>query len=99
MLFIKLTCPEDKKSKSAKKREVYISADKIRFMQRKAVARGNAQTEIWFDSKDSITVTETPEEIVSLIEQKLSGKTENKIIAFKQDFDSKEYKDFINREG
>lgn len=35
MLFIKLTCPEDKKSKSAKKREVYISADKIRFMQKK----------------------------------------------------------------
>lgn len=99
MLFIKLTCPEDKKSKSAKKREVYISADKIRFMQKKAVARSNAQTEIWFDSKDSITVTETPEEIVSLIEQKLSGKTENKIIAFKQDFDSKEYEDFINREG
>lgn len=99
MLFIKLTCPEDKKSKSAKKREVYISADKIRFMQKKAVVRGNAQTEIWFDSKDSITVTETPEEIVSLIEQKLSGKTENKIIAFKQDFDSKEYEDFINREG
>ena len=99
MLFIKLTCPEDKKSKSAKKREVYISADKIRFMQKKAVACGNAQTEIWFDSKDSITVTETPEEIVSLIEQKLSGKTENKIIAFKQDFDSKEYEDFINREG
>lgn len=99
MVFIKLTCPEDKKSKSAKKREVYISADKIRFMQRKAVSRGNAQTEIWFDSKDSITVTETPEEIVSLIEQKLSGKTENKIIAFKQDFDSKEYEDFINREG
>lgn len=99
MLFIKLTCPEDKKSKSAKKREVYISADKIRFMQKKTVARGNAQTEIWFDSKDSITVTETPEEIVSLIEQKLSGKTENKIIAFKQDFDSKEYEDFINREG
>jgi hypothetical protein len=99
MLFIKLTCPEDKKSKSAKKREVYISADKIRFMQKNAVARGNAQTEIWFDSKDSITVTETPEEIVSLIEQKLSGKTENKIIAFKQDFDSKEYEDFINREG
>lgn len=99
MLFIKLTCPEDKKSKSAKKREVYISADKIRFMQREAVSRGNAQTEIWFDSKDSITVTETPEEIVSLIEQKLSGKTENKIIAFKQDFDSKEYEDFINREG
>ena len=99
MLFIKLTCPEDKKSKSAKKREVYISADKIRFMKRKAVAHGNTQTEIWFDSKDSITVTETPEEIVSLIEQKISGKTENKIIAFKQDFDSKEYEDFINREG
>ena len=95
MLFIKLTCPEDKKSKSAKKREVYISADKIRFMQRKS----NGQTEIWFNSKDSITVTETPEEIVSLIEQKISGKTENKIIAFKQDFDSKEYEDFINREG
>ena len=99
MIFIKLTYPEDKKSKSVKKREVYISADKIRFMQRKAVAHGNAQTEIWFDSKDSITVTETPEEIVSLIEQKISGKTENKIIAFKQDFDSKEYEDFINREG
>lgn len=99
MLFIKLTYPEDKKSKSVKKREVYISADKIRFMKRKAVAHGNTQTEIWFDSKDSITVTETPEEIVSLIEQKLSGKTENKITAFKQDFDSKEYEDFIKREG
>ena len=42
---------------------------------------------------------ETPDEIVSLTGQKLSGKMENKIIALKQDFDSKEYEDFIKREG
>lgn len=95
MLFIKLTYPEDKRSKSAKKREVFISADKIRFMQRKS----NGQTEIWFNSKDSITVTETPDEIVALIEQKIQETPVNKIIAFKQDFDSKEYEDFIKREG
>ena len=42
---------------------------------------------------------EKPDETVSLIAQKLSGKTENKIIAFKQNFDSKEYEDYIKREG
>ena len=99
MNYIKLNYLNDKKYKSIQNREVFINADKIRFMQRKSVAGNNAQTEIWFNSKDCIVVAETPVEIISLIQQGFQGKTEKELIKFKKDFDSKEYEDFIKREG
>ena len=74
-MLIKLHYPEDKKYKSINNREVFVNADKIRFMQRKNVAADESLTEIWFDSKDGIIVIETPAKINFRITHCLQDKT------------------------
>ena len=98
-MLIKLHYHKDKKYKSINNREVFVNVDKIRFMQRKNVATDESLTEIWFDSKDCIIVTETPDEINYMITHNLQDKTGGECIKFKDDFDEKEYEDFIKREG
>ncbi len=75
-MLIKLHYPKDKKYKSINNREVFVNADKIRFMQRKNVAADELLTEIWFNSKDCIIVTERPDEINFMITHSLQSKTD-----------------------
>ena len=70
-MLIKLHYPKDKKYKSINNREVFVDVDKIRFMQRKNVAADESLTEIWFNSKDCIIVTETSDEINFMITRNL----------------------------
>ena len=99
MNIVKLHYPKDKKYKNIENLDVFVNIDKIRFMRRKIVSGNDAYTEIWFDSKDSIIVTETPDEIDSLIKHYLQDETGKELIKFKDNFDKKEYEDFIKREG
>ena len=98
-MLIKLHYHKDKKYKSINNREVFVNVDKIRFMQRKNVATDESLTEIWFDSKDCIIVTEMPDEINSMIKYGFQDKNTGECIKFKKDFDENEYEDFIKREG
>lgn len=99
MTLIKLHYPKDKKHKNIENREVFVNEDKIRLIRRKSTAEGGSQTEIWFDSKDCIIVTEMPDEINSMIKYGFQDKNTGECIKFKKDFDENEYEDFIKREG
>lgn len=98
-MLIKLHYPKDKKYKNINNREVMVNVCKIRFIRRKNLAADESLTEIWFDSKDCIIVTETPDEIRLMITNSLQDKTGGECIKFKDIFDEKEYEDFVKREG
>lgn len=98
-MLIKLHYPKDKQYKNINDREVMVNVCKIRFIRRKNLAADESLTEIWFDSKDCITVTETPDEIQLMITNRLQDKTGGECIKFKDIFDEKEYEDFVKREG
>ena len=98
-MLIKLHYPKDKKYKNIKDREVMVNGCKIRFIRRKNLAADESLTEIWFDSKDFIIVTETPDEIRFMIANCLQDNPGGECIKFKDDFDEKEYEDFVKREG
>ena len=99
MNLIKLHHPKDKKYKSIQNREVLVNTDIIRFIRRKDSVGSDSQTEIWFDSKDCLIVTETPDEIISIIKNGFEDKINMGFIKFKDGFNEKEYEDFIKREG